>query len=476
MTSIMYVIPRNSILRTSKCLSFVLKQSATSRQQFCTLNTPCVVHQSLQQHENQVRKSSLEVQTFREKKGKSQGVLSNCFSSSSAQLSDAQKISRRQRSCRISVTNHLPRPKPPWRVLFFGTDNFSLKMLKTLNENRLSRGSDRLVDTLEVVAVEKTDIEVPVRRYAKEQGLNVLDWQPALHPLTYDVGVLASFGFLIPSKVIDMFPYGILNIHPSLLPRWRGASPIEHTILYGDTETGISIMEIRPKHFDIGPILLQKRYPMKDRATALEVKKNMADRGSDVMMEALSNLPELERRVVEQSEIGVTYAHKLTRQALYVDWENQSYNSIDRQQRALHEIEPLRSEFNNKKINLLDPCDFSVLNSDPGVEKAVQQRYSRPSGEVPAGSIFYSKPHKHLLVKCQDGWAGFGSIRLKKRQTAVDFHSGYLQKNSDPRLRSIDNGLQFNLDLLTPRLLHSEMIPVKVREEWFTDLKVGHGG
>lgn len=132
----MYVIPRSSILRTSKCLSFVLKQSVTSRQQFCTLNTPCFVHQSLQQHENQVRKSSLEVQTFREKKGKSQGVLSNCFSSSSTQLSDAQKISRRQRSCRISVTNHLPRPKPPWRVLFFGTDNFSLKMLKTLNENR----------------------------------------------------------------------------------------------------------------------------------------------------------------------------------------------------------------------------------------------------------------------------------------------------------------------------------------------------
>lgn len=436
-------------------------------QKLQAVNTSLVPRNSFAKNVLTWRKASRNCQWFSVK------YFSSCGSGESK-----NKQNRRGRStvCRLSVSDHLPRPSPPWRVLFFGTDNFSLKMLKTLNENRLQNGSDRLVDSLEVVATNRTDLEVPVRQYAREQGLRVLDWQPTLHPLDYDVGVLASFGFLIPSKVIDMFPYGILNVHPSLLPRWRGASPIEHTILYGDTVTGISIMEIRPKHFDIGPILLQKQYPVPDRVTALDLKTMMAERGSEVMMEALSNLPELERRVIEQSAVGVTYAHKLSRHTLYVDWESQSYSSIDRQGRALQEIEELRTVFNNTKINLLDPCDFHVLNSDPNLEKSVLWKYGRPSVEVTPGSLFYSKPLKHLLVKCQDGWTGFGTVRIKKKLKAVDFHCGYLHENPDPQFKRVDNGIKFNLDLVSPRPLHSETIPVDVREGWFTDLKVGHGG
>uniref|UniRef100_K1RWE0 Methionyl-tRNA formyltransferase, mitochondrial n=1 Tax=Magallana gigas TaxID=29159 RepID=K1RWE0_MAGGI len=224
--------------------------------------------------------------------------------------------------------------------------------------------------------------------------------------------------------------------------------------------------------FDIGPILLQKQYPVPDRITAPDLKTMMAERGSEVMMEALSNLPELERRVIEQSAVGVTYAHKLSRRALYVDWENQNYSSIDRQCRALQEIEELRTVFNNTKINLLDPCDFHALNSDPNLEKSVLWKYGRPSAEVTPGSLFYSKPLKHLL----DGWTGFGTIRIKKKLKAVDFHCGYLLENPDPRFKTVDNGIKFNLDLLSPRPLQSDTIPVDVREGWFTDLKVGHGG
>ncbi|XP_062607513.1 methionyl-tRNA formyltransferase, mitochondrial-like [Saccostrea cucullata] len=440
----------------------------------CSKNTL----QSFQKQDNQpTRKCNNALMIIQRESGNFQWICASYISSSSIRFSDKQQIFKKSCFGRMSVTKHLPRPKPPWRVLFFGTDNFSLRMLKTLNENRLSQGKDRLVDTLEVVAIKakKKGSKVPVRRYAEDQGLRVLDWQPELHPLTYDVGVLASFGFLIPSKVIDMFPYGILNVHPSLLPRWRGASPIEHTILYGDTETGISIMEIRPKHFDIGPILLQKQYPIPNRVTAPELRQIMAERGCNVMMEALSNLPELERRVVEQSEIGVTYAHKISRHASFVDWENQTYQCIDRQHRALHEIEALKTVFNKTKINLQDPCDFDVLNADSSVEAAVKKRFHCPGSEVPAGALFYSKPHKLLLVKCRDGWTGFGSVRIKKRQSAMDFYCGYLQQNMDPRFQSVDNGIQFNLDLMTPRVLHSQTMPLKVREGCYTDLKVGHG-
>lgn len=81
-----------------------------------------------------------------------------------------------------------------------------------------------------------------------------------------------------------------------------------------------------------------------------------------------------------------------------------------------------------------------------------------------------------LSFNPQDGWTGFGTIRIKKKLKAVDFHCGYLLENPDPRFKTVDNGIKFNLDLLSPRPLHSDTIPVDVREGWFTDLKVGHGG
>lgn len=84
--------------------------------------------------------------------------------------------------------------------------------------------------------------------------------------------------------------------------------------------------------------------------------------------------------------------------------------------------------------------------------------------------------HTILSFNPQDGWTGFGTIRIKKKLKAVDFHCGYLLENPDPRFKTVDNGIKFNLDLLSPRPLHSDTIPVDVREGWFTDLKVGHGG
>ncbi|KAL5016378.1 hypothetical protein ScPMuIL_005967 [Solemya velum] len=159
------------------------------------------------------------------------------------------------------VDHKLPkefRSHPPWRLLFFGTDDFAVATLKALNENRMEPHL-RVVDTVDVVSNKG---KTAVRKYANEAGLAVHDWPIPTWQDQYDAGILVSFGHLIPERIIHMFPYGILNVHPSLLPRWRGASPIIHTILSGDVVTGISLMEIRPKHFDIGPLLMQKEIPV----------------------------------------------------------------------------------------------------------------------------------------------------------------------------------------------------------------------
>jgi methionyl-tRNA formyltransferase len=76
---------------------------------------------------------------------------------------------------------------------------------------------------------------------------------------SYDLGVVVSFGYFIPKRIIDAFQQGAINVHPSLLPRFRGASPIQHAIMHGDIETGVSIIELHPHQFDAGRILSQSR-------------------------------------------------------------------------------------------------------------------------------------------------------------------------------------------------------------------------
>lgn len=131
----------------------VLK-STSFHQNFCFSAYSKSTLQSFQKQDNQpIRKCNNAFMIIQREPGNVQWICASYFSSSSIRFTDKQQIFKKSCFGRMSVTKHLPRPKPPWRVLFFGTDNFSLRMLKTLNENRLSQGKDRLVDTLEVVAI-----------------------------------------------------------------------------------------------------------------------------------------------------------------------------------------------------------------------------------------------------------------------------------------------------------------------------------
>merc|ERR1719431_415369 len=149
--------------------------------------------------------------------------------------------------------------EPPWRAVFFGSDDFSVQVLRLLHGAGFSLvPGDGLLCSLDVCTnVGKKGTENPVYRYAVSHGLNVIPYPiPKDQRLEdYDVGLLASFGHLVPTRLIQSYPYGILNVHPSLLPRWRGASPCIHTVLNGDAEAGVTIMQVAPKHFDIGPIV-----------------------------------------------------------------------------------------------------------------------------------------------------------------------------------------------------------------------------
>ncbi|XP_038549389.1 methionyl-tRNA formyltransferase, mitochondrial isoform X2 [Micropterus salmoides] len=167
---------------------------------------------------------------------------------------------------------------PPWRLLFFGSDHFAVESLKLLTSSRSSR--DGVVESLEVVTLSG---EVPVKRFAQQNHLPVHSWPPDNVDGRFDVGVVVSFGCLLPERLINKFPHGILNVHPSLLPRWRGPAPVFHTIIHGDTVTGVTIMQIRPHRFDVGPILNQEFHQVHENCTAEELGAALATKGAHLV-------------------------------------------------------------------------------------------------------------------------------------------------------------------------------------------------
>ncbi|XP_045305397.1 methionyl-tRNA formyltransferase, mitochondrial [Leopardus geoffroyi] len=319
------------------------------------------------------------------------------------------------------------REKPPWRVLFFGTDQFAREALRALHAARENK-EEELIEKLEVVTVPSPSPKgLPVKQYAVQSQLPVYEW-PDVGSGEYDVGVVASFGRLLSEALILKFPYGILNVHPSCLPRWRGPAPIIHTVLHGDTVTGVTIMQIRPKRFDVGPILKQETIPVPPKSTAKELEAVLSRLGANMLISVLKNLPESLSNGRQQPTEGVTHAPKISAGTSCIKWEEQTSEQIFRLYRAIGNIIPLQTLWMDNAIKLLELVEVnSSILTDPKLT-------GQP---VIPGSVIYHKQSQILLVCCKDGWIGVRSVMFKKTLTATDFYNGYLhpwyQKDSRAR-------------------------------------------
>uniref|UniRef100_A0A8C3VQD7 Methionyl-tRNA formyltransferase, mitochondrial n=1 Tax=Catagonus wagneri TaxID=51154 RepID=A0A8C3VQD7_9CETA len=310
------------------------------------------------------------------------------------------------------------REKPPWRVLFFGTDQFARETLRALHAARENK-EEELIEKLEVVTVPSPSPKgLPVKQFAVQSQLPVYEW-PDVGSGEYDVGVVASFGRLLSEAVILKFPYGILNVHPSCLPRWRGPAPIIHTVLHGDTITGVTIMQIRPKRFDVGPILKQEMIPVPPKTTAKELEAALSRLGANMLISVLKNLPESLNSGRQQPAEGVTHAPKISAATSCVKWEEQTSEQIFRLYRAIGNIIPLQTLWMNNTIKLLDLVE---VNSSHLTDSRLMEQAIIP------GSVIYHKKSQILLVCCKDGWIGVRSVTLKKTLTATDFYNGYLHR------------------------------------------------
>ncbi|XP_061749494.1 methionyl-tRNA formyltransferase, mitochondrial isoform X2 [Nerophis ophidion] len=300
---------------------------------------------------------------------------------------------------------------PPWRLLFFGSDQFAVESLKVLEANRSSKKD--VVASLEVVTLSD---DVPVSKFAEQKCLPVHRWPLGDVDKRFDVGVVVSFGCLLQERLIAKFPHGVLNVHPSLLPRWRGPAPVFHTILHGDAVTGVTIMQIRPHRFDVGPILNQELHQVQERCTAEELANILAVKGAQLLMDTLRTLPQKMADKREQSQTGATIAPKISWSMSWVEWEEQTCEQIDCLYRAIGSKIPLRTTWMGHTVKLLDfvgKCHISLAD---------------PSRKSTPGSVSFQKESNVLAVCCKDGWVGFKAVILKKLLTAADFHNGYLHQ------------------------------------------------
>jgi methionyl-tRNA formyltransferase len=240
------------------------------------------------------------------------------------------------------------------RIIFFGTEEFSLTALTGLIEagyniaavvtkpdSRRGRGHQLVAPSVKVVA-EKHNIPV----WQPEKLKDITDNIKALQPVT---GVLVSYGKIIPQSTIDLFTPGIVNVHPSLLPKYRGPSPIESAILNGDDKTGVTIMQLSAA-MDAGPIYTAKEYALTGRETQPELYHTLATIGTNLLLEVLPRILANDLQPTPQDDTQASYCQLLTKSDGQLDPDELTAAGAERRVRAYLKFPRVRLDVLEKDI------------------------------------------------------------------------------------------------------------------------------
>lgn len=292
------------------------------------------------------------------------------------------------------------------KVVFMGTPEFSVPVLESLVKHH------------EVIAVYTQParpagrgnklIPSPVQQKAESFGIPV--YTPIslrkgtaadeFKALNADVAVVCAYGLILPKKVLEAPKKGCINIHASLLPRWRGAAPIQRAIEAGDKETGITIMQM-DEGLDTGDMLLKGVVEITNDTTASQLHDALSQKGSELIIRALEENPTPQKQPLE----GITYAEKIQKSEAYIDW--------------FMDAEKIKN-----KIMAFNPYPAAHFIYKGERIKVFNARVETTDSKAPAGEILDS----NLLIACRGGTA----LRLtelqregKKKMAAEDFLKGF---------------------------------------------------
>ena len=296
------------------------------------------------------------------------------------------------------------------RIVFMGTPDFAVPSLQVL----IDAGHDVCaVYTQPDKPQGRKQILTapPVKTLALEHDIPVFqpntlkneDEQARLRELAPEVIIVVAYGKLLPKAVLDIPPHGCINVHGSLLPRWRGAAPIQWAVIAGDEMAGVTTMQMA-EGLDTGDMLLTYETKVGEKETAGELFDRLAQSGAELLTQTLVKLDEITPR--PQDDAQSCYAHMLDKQMAVIDWS-----------KSAHEIDCL--------IRGLNPWPIALTTLSGERLKVFAAEKAAGNGEP--GTVLEADPKKGLTVACGEGALGLTEIQLVggKRMKATDFLRGH---------------------------------------------------
>ena len=286
----------------------------------------------------------------------------------------------------------------PLRIVFMGTPDFAVPSLVEI----AGQGHEiAAVYTQPPRAAGRgmSERKSPVHQTAEQLGLSVrtpaslkgAEAAAAFAALEADVGVVVAYGHILPVAILDAPQYGCLNLHASLLPRWRGAAPIARAIMAGDAETGVMVMQMY-KGLDTGPVAMGERVAIGPDMTSAELSGRLSRLGADLLVRALAALSRGVLQTKPQADEGVTYAHKLDKGETRIDWS-----------------QPAAVVHNHIRGLSPDPGAWFEADLGKGAERVKVLRSTRAEGTGTPGAVLDAD----LAIACGDG-----AVRLVELQRA----------------------------------------------------------
>jgi methionyl-tRNA formyltransferase len=257
------------------------------------------------------------------------------------------------------------------RVLFAGTPEFALVSLGALVDSG-TRPVAVLTQPDRPAGRGKKLTASPVKQYALQQGIDVL--QPPtlrdagvvteLAALSSDLMIVAAYGLILPQDILDLPAHGCINVHASLLPRWRGAAPIQAAILNGDSETGVSLMSMTAG-LDCGPVYAMEALAIGDDETAGELHDRLADLGARLLVQHLADILVGNLEAVEQDESQAIYAPKIGKRDAVIDWRRTA-SELQRVVRAYNPVPGAWFDLDGHRIKCWKAARVDDIHEEPG--------------------------------------------------------------------------------------------------------------
>jgi methionyl-tRNA formyltransferase len=297
------------------------------------------------------------------------------------------------------------------KILFWGTPAYAVPSLEALvaaghsvvgvvtqPDRRRGRGKE-----LQPSPVKARALELGIPVFTPERIRRDPTCQQQLGALGADAYVVVAFGQILPPEVLQQPPLGCWNAHGSLLPRWRGAGPIQWSLLEGDAETGVGIMAMEAG-LDTGPVLLERSIPIGLLENARELGQRLARLSADLLVEALPTIaaagpgPEAERlsrlQVRDQGEVGLSTARMLTKEDTVIDW---GASALDIHRRVMGLYPGAHTSWRGKRLKLLATEPLVARLAD-GLSAEARALLSPPPTGVPPGSVLATIPGIGLVL------------------------------------------------------------------------------